>query len=64
MIPIWAKDRNGKWQVFPTDLLETFSDGKQGIRDYWIPEMDIWGHLFVYETAKRRHILKKQLITE
>lgn len=31
-IPIWAKDKQGKWQHFPTHLLDTLVDGSQGFR--------------------------------
>lgn len=29
-LPIWAKDRYGKYIRFPTQLLRTFPDGRQG----------------------------------
>jgi hypothetical protein len=68
MIPIWAKNMDGKWEVFPAHLLETFADGKQGISDYqcitgqwpW-PIAKKWIHLFTYDAAHSRSILKKQL---
>jgi len=35
MIPLWAKDKTGKWQVFPTHLLETLRDGSMGFKFDW-----------------------------
>jgi hypothetical protein len=67
MIPIWAKDRSGKWQVFPRHLLKTFEDGVQGTDGYYLfgSSADFflkdWFHLFTYDTANCRYILKKQL---
>jgi hypothetical protein len=67
MIPIWAKDRNGKWQVFPAHLLKVFEDGAQGTDQFYVlgSNADMlardWYHLFTYDTANRRYVLKKQL---
>jgi hypothetical protein len=67
MIPIWAKDGNGKWQVFPHHLLKTFEDGVQGTDQLYVFGSNAdkllrdWFHLFTYDAANRRYILKKQL---
>lgn len=37
-LPIWAKDREGNYKVFPYELLETFSDRSMGIT--WVAAYD------------------------
>ncbi len=67
MIPIWAKDINGKWQVFPGHLIETFPDGKRGVSDslcssgLWPYELTMkWSHLFTYDKLNCRSLLREK----
>lgn len=37
MVPIWYKDKEGKWKVFPHDKMKTHTDGSQYLsNDEWI----------------------------
>jgi hypothetical protein len=31
-LPIWAKDKEGNWEVFPTHMVETLIDGSRGFK--------------------------------
>jgi hypothetical protein len=31
-LPLWAKTKEDKWEVFPYHYLETLDDGRQGFR--------------------------------
>lgn len=57
MIPIWAKDKHGKWQLFPYDELETFTDGVQGFRT--MTDRNAWWHLVHYDPGNARYVLRK-----
>ena len=32
-IPIWAKTKKGRYEVFPIEMLKTFEDGSRGFED-------------------------------
>jgi len=70
MIPIWAKDKEGHWQVLPQNMLVTFSDGVVGYSygaKNWQQYMEFegnWLHLFSYDPVNRRFVLKQQPKTE
>jgi hypothetical protein len=73
MIPIWAKDKTGKYQVFPTHLLDySYNDGRPRIsyHNVVLHEKGLysfeekWGHLFEDDFGKASYVLKKQVKTE
>ena len=70
---LWAKDRSGKWQVFPFHLLTTFADGKKGFTVAEIlkevPKWEVWydfhhcfesHHTVASQTIPQRYLLKDQ----
>ena len=70
-LPIWAKDKTGKYRVFPTHLLDySYNDGRPRISYYeafadgWYEFEDTWGHLFEDDPGKGGYVLKKQIKTE
>lgn len=69
-IPIWAKDNEGKYRLFPYHLLHQFADGEVGLADCW---EQLWEpkstfapfkHLFEFEWKQNeaaRYILRSSL---
>jgi len=67
MIPIWAKDKTGKYRLFPYHLLDlTFSDGRPRVRYNtltvydWFKFEEDWGHLFEGDLDNGALVLRGQ----
>ena len=66
MIPIWAKDKEGNWQVFPQRMVAVHEDGCPVLDHDKVNLADwrTWDHLFYYDAGRRCFVLDQQIKPE
>ena len=64
-LPLWAKDKEGKWKVFPHEGLKTYANGRVGLEGNVIlatwTKFAPFQHLFEYSINEDRVILKEDI---